>query len=110
MLAAARKTQQQPRVPFYKTPDEPRTEQLNLRIAKSTEKALQDLARLWTLKGQAETGNPKVKVSVQDAVLRLIDQSLDGAFQEMGGRPESDDEWDAAEKLAFETFAPKKKK
>lgn len=104
MLALAKK-----RVPYYKTPDEPRTEQLNVRIAKSTEEALKDLARLWTFRAQAETGNAKVKVGITDAALRLIDQSLDGAFHEMGGRPTTKEEWDAAEKLAHETFAPKRK-
>lgn len=83
---------------YYTHHAEPRSQQLNARVPKSVLEGLRDLARLWTAHEQARTGDETAEVSLSDVVVRLLKVGLDGAWEEIGHRPTSEEEW--AELLA----------
>lgn len=87
------------RVSYYK-PQERRSESLNVRITKTIDDGLKDLARLWThlesVNNSPEEGKKKhepTQVTISDVVNRLLEVGLHGAFGEFGGRPETEAQW-----------------
>lgn len=77
----------------YFEPQERRTAQITARVPKAVDQGLKDLSRLWTHLEQAKSGDPKAEVSVSDVIVRLLKVGLAGAWAEVGGQPETEEQW-----------------
>lgn len=90
----------------YYEPQERRTEQINVRMPRSTKARLERLAELWTHLEQVRSGDDDASVSISDVVLRLVQVGLDGAWSEIGGEPQTDAELEKVKQVAAEKLAP----
>lgn len=91
----------------YFEPQEKRSAQLNVRVPKSVQDSLRDLARLWTEMEKARTEEEDSEVTISDVAVRLLQVGLDGAWAEAGGRPETEVQWKALLGVVTKKFAKK---
>jgi hypothetical protein len=84
----------------YYEPQERRTEQVTCRVPKALKESLTDLAKLWTEMERSRLEGADVEVSLADVVVRLLTLGSEGAWTEVGGRPETQEQWKALLKSA----------
>lgn len=72
-------------------PQDPKV-QLNLRVPKSTKDGLEAIVRLWTSMAIAR-GEEHEHIDLSYVARRLLKVGIEGAFDEFGGTPQSDDDW-----------------
>lgn len=81
-----------PMSPYYK-PGEHRTQQLTSRVTKSIKVGIEKLARAWTHMERYREDDPDAEVNASDVVNRLLGEGLDGAWEEIGFEPETEEQW-----------------
>lgn len=85
-----------------------RTEQLNVRVSKTTRKSLEGLAELWEAMEKEKTEDDEVRVTVSDVVHRLIQVGLTGAWGELGGQPQTPAQFEAMKEAALDKIRAQK--
>lgn len=95
-------------MPYY-SPQERRTDQLNVRVTPTMKRSVEGLSRLWThmeqerakararLEGKLDSKKLEeigtISVTTSDVVVRLLGLGLPGAWDEFGAQPKNEDQW-----------------
>jgi hypothetical protein len=76
-------------------PPDPKV-QLNLRVPRSTKDGIEAIVRLWTSMAVAR-GEEHEHIDLSYVARRLLKVGIEGAFDEVGGIPQSEDDWEKVE-------------
>lgn len=78
---------------YFPQKDEKRSAQLVTRVSKSLKKDVGELADFWTKLARAKTGNEAKEITDADVVNRLLKAGIAAAWAEIGGKPDSSEDW-----------------
>lgn len=96
---------------YFEPPD--KRVQQNVRMPRSLKRKLLDLQRLWIELAKLRPANdPDDKVDPDDidltyVIVRLLNVGVDGAWAEVGGRPETEEQWEELLKKLKKVHAQK---